>query len=54
MTVLPKERQQQWFAHLPGAAEFPELGLRTVDDLPALVANLPAADDPIEILAIPA
>lgn len=51
--VLPKERQQQWFAHLPAEAEFPELGLRAVDDLAALVAGLPAADDPIEVLAIP-
>ena len=54
MTVLPKQRQQQWFAHLPPEAELPDLGLRKVDDLAALVAGLPAADDPIEVLALPA
>ncbi len=54
MAVLPKGHQDSWFAHLPADAAFPELGLRAVDDLPALVAGLPAADDPIEVLAIPA
>ncbi len=54
MAVLPKGHQDSWFAHLPADAAFPELGLRAVDDLPALVAGLPAADDPIDVLAIPA
>lgn len=53
VAVLPKERQREWFAHLPQVAEFPELGLRAVADLPALMAQVPAADDPVEVLALP-
>ncbi len=54
LTILPKQRQQDWFAHLPMCDDFPELTLREVTDLPAAMAAVPTQDDPVELLAIPA
>lgn len=51
--MLPKDHQRAWAESLPAAREHPGLGLREVDDLAALVAASPAADDPVDILALP-
>ncbi|MFM9019060.1 MAG: FkbM family methyltransferase [Actinomycetota bacterium] len=53
MLMLPKDHQRTWASSLPAAAEHPHLGLREVTDLPALIAASPAADDPVDIVALP-
>lgn len=54
ITILPQDHQHEWFAHLAPVAEHPDLRLRAVADLGALVASLPTLDDPIDLLALPA
>lgn len=54
MAMLPKDHQREWAAGFPAAGSHPALGLRRVDDLDALVRGNPAADDPVDILALPA
>lgn len=51
--MLPKDHQRAWGATLPPAADHPALGLREVPDLAALIDAAPAADDPVDIVALP-
>ncbi|MBM3664175.1 MAG: FkbM family methyltransferase [Actinobacteria bacterium] len=53
MLMLPKDHQRAWAASLPAASEHPQLGLREVTDLAALIAASPATDDPVDIVALP-
>lgn len=54
MLMLPKDHQRGWSTQFPPASDHPALGLREVGDLAAVVAASPAADDPVDIVAIPA
>ena len=51
--MLPKDHQRDWAATLPPAPDHPGLGLREVPDLAALIAAAPAADDPVDLVALP-
>ena len=53
ITVLPRDHQHPWVAHLPDEGEFPDLRMRKVDDLAHLVAGLPSEDDWIAVVGIP-
>lgn len=53
MLMLPKDHQRAWAAALPAAPEHLALGLREVTDLPGLIAASPAADDPVDLVALP-
>ncbi len=53
MHVLPKDHQRDWFGALAQTADHPELGLRRVTDLDAMMKALSITDDPIDLLALP-